>query len=144
MWADSLLAFERGHLLRLGIWAVLSAVVGVFLWWWVSSRRVEAPFIRNFAIQMFAWGCIDLAITAWGWQGLELRDYAAAMNMQHFLWLNVGLDVGYVAVGASIAISGWTFARRLGAVGAGVGVIVQGLALFVLDVRLLTIITPSS
>ena len=143
MWADTLLAFERGHVIRLAIWATSSAIVGAILLWWIFARRVHTPFIRNFAIQMLAWGSIDLAIAAWGWQGLALRDYASAMNMQQFLWLNVGLDVGYVAVGATLAIAGWILGQRLGALGAGVGVIVQGLALFVLDIRLLTIISPT-
>lgn len=143
MWSDSLLAFERGHLIRLGIWAGLSVMIGAALWLFLSARRVNAPFIRNFAIQMFAWGCIDLAITTWGWQGLALRDYTSAMNMQHFLWLNLGLDVGYVMVGATLAATGWIIGKRLGALGAGIGVIVQGLVLFVLDLRLLTIIGSS-
>ena len=39
-------------------------------------------------------------------------------------------------VGATLALCGWKFGRRLGLVGAGLGVIVQGLALAVLDLQL--------
>ncbi len=143
MWADSLLAFERGHLLRLAVWAGLSVLAGALLLWWVFARRLAAPFIKHFALQMLAWGLVDSAITLWSWSGLELRDYASATKLQQFLWLNVGLDLGYAAVGATLAVTGWVLGKRLGAVGAGIGIILQGLVLFVLDVRLLTIISPT-
>ena len=143
MWADTLLAFERGHLLRLAVWAGLSTLVGGLLLSWIYARRLKAAFMSHFAIQLLAWGVVDLAIAYWSWQRLELRDYASAMKLQQFLWLNVGLDLGYAAVGATLVITGWKLGKRLGAVGAGLAIILQGLALFVLDVRLLTIISPS-
>lgn len=140
MYADTLLALERGHLLRLGLWAAASIIVGAFillmLWW----RKGNAPFLRHFAIQMLAWGVVDLALVGWGWQGLAYRDYAASVQLQQFLWLNVGLDAGYVGVGITLAATGWILAKRLGLLGAGVGVVVQGFALFVLDLRLLTVL----
>jgi hypothetical protein len=58
------------------------------------------------------------------------------VRLDRFVWLNIGLDAGYVAVGATLALLGWRFGRRLGLVGAGIGVIVQGLALTVLDLQL--------
>lgn len=143
MWADALLIAERGHVLRLGLWAATSVLAGLLLFGWLALRRVQAPFIRNFAIQMFAWGTVDLVIAAFAFQGLAMRDYASAMRMQQFLWLNAGLDVGYAAVGATLAIAGWRIGQSLSAVGAGVGVIVQGFALFVLDIRLLTIMSST-
>lgn len=142
MWADALLELERGHLLRLALWAGGSALAGGVMLAWVMLRRLQAPFLRHFALQMFAWGVIDLAIVTWGWHRLALRDYAAAVELQQFLWLNVGLDAGYMGIGATLAIAGWRLGRRAGAVGAGVAIIVQGLALFMLDVRLLTIMGP--
>jgi hypothetical protein len=52
--------------------------------------------------------------------------------------MNVGLDVGYILVGATLAIVGWRLGggRRLGVVGAGTGVVVQGTALILLDLLL--------
>lgn len=141
MFADTLLLLERGHLLRLGFWAGASVVVGLVLLLLVR-RRGDAPFVRHFAMQMLAWGAIDLALVAWGWQGLAYRDYAGALELQQFLYLNVGLDVGYAGIGLTLALAGWQLGRRLGPVGAGVGVIVQGLALLLLDVRLLLLIGP--
>lgn len=140
MYADTFLLLERGHLLRLGIWAGLSVVVGALLLLLVTRRATNAGFLRHFAIQSLAWGLVDLAIVAWGWQTLSYRDYGSAMQLQQFLWLNVGLDAGYAGIGLTLVITGWMLGKRLGLVGAGVAVIVQGLALFVLDIRFLTVI----
>ena len=140
MYADTLMDLERGHLLRLGVWALLSVVLGALLLGLIYWRKAGAPFLRHFAIQLLAWGVIDAALVGWGWKNLAYRDYDGAMQLQKFLWLNVGLDAGYVGVGITLALAGWWLGKRLGALGAGVGVMVQGFALFVLDLRLLTVI----
>ena len=44
---------------------------------------------------------------AYQWHGLALRDLAGATRMDHLLWLTLGLDLGGVAVGATLAASGW-------------------------------------
>ena len=137
MWADTLLNLERGHLLRLGLWAAASVVAGALLLV-LLRRKKGATFLRHFAIQLLGWGFVDGVLVAWGWNGLAFRDYASATQLQKFLWLNVGLDVGYVAVGITLAATTWVLGKRLGGLGAGVGVVVQGLALLVLDLRLLT------
>jgi len=138
MFADTLLALERAHLLRLGAWAIGSLLAGTLLLALVALRRAAGPqpLLRHFGIQTAAWGAVDLAIVLWAWRGLALRDHAGATALDRFLWLNLGLDVGYVAVGATLAVAGWTLGRRLGAVGAGLGVVVQGAALFLLDLLL--------
>jgi hypothetical protein len=133
MWSDTLLAAERAHLARLLVWASASVIAGAALLLFVSLRGTNTPLLRQFGIQALAWGAIDLGIVAWAWRGLRLRDHAGAMGLVRFLWLNVGLDLGYVGVGATLALAGWIIARHLGAVGAGVGVVTQGLALLVLD-----------
>jgi hypothetical protein len=133
MWADTLLGLERAHLLRLFVWAALSMLVGTAAWF-LGGR--QSPLLRHFGIQSFAWGAVDAAIAGFAWPRLALRDYTGALSLDRFLWLNVGLDVGYVGVGLTLALCGWRMGRRLGLVGAGIGVIVQGLALFVLDLLL--------
>ena len=133
MWSDSLLAAEREHLQRLVLWAIASVLVGTALLAWLAIRRERAPLLSHFAIQSVAWGAIDLAIAGWAWRGLKMRDLDGATALDRFLWLNVGLDVGYVGVGVTLAVTGWMLGRRLGLVGAGIGVVVQGLALLVLD-----------
>ena len=133
MWADTLLAAERAHLLRLLVWAAASIVVGLALVALLAHRRTNAPLLRHFAIQTAAWGIIDFVLGVSAWRGLALRDYDRAMSLLRILWLNVGLDVGYVGVGITLALAGWVAGRRMGLLGAGLGVVTQGMALLVLD-----------
>ena len=135
MFADTLLALERAHLVRLLVWGAGSVLAGTVLLVLVAVRRAvgPTPLLWHFAIQTLAWGAVDLAIVLWARRGLALRDNAAARSLERVLWLNLGLDVGYVAVGVTLALTGWVVGRRLGAVGAGIGVGVQGAALFLLD-----------
>jgi hypothetical protein len=77
-----------------------------------------------------------MGLAAWGLRSLAVRDLAAATRFDRFLWLNVGLDMGYVMVGLTLLIIGWRGARRAGLIGAGIGVIVQALALVILDLLL--------
>lgn len=142
MWADTLLTLERGHLQRLLLWAAASVVIGTSLLALLAARRSAAPLLRHFAIQCIAWGLVDAAIVAWAWRGLAYRDFAGVQQLLNVLWLNVGLDAGYAAVGATIALLGWRWGGRLGAVGAGVGVVLQGLVLALLDLRLIALVGP--
>lgn len=133
MWADSLLLAEQHHLVRLFIWSEASLVVGggmlaILLW-----RRVESPMLRHFAIQTAAWGAVVLALAFVGWKRLGVRDHAAAVSLDRFVWLNIGLDIGYVAVGLTLVLTGWFGVRRPGMAGAGAAVILQGFALAWLD-----------
>lgn len=135
-WADTLLDIERLHVLKILVWGALSVGVGTALFALVRVRRIDSPLLQHFAIQSVAWGLIDIAIAVWAQQRLHLRDLASAVALDRFVWLNVGLDVGYVAVGATLVLAGWNLDRRLGLVGAGAGVIVQGCALALLDLQL--------
>jgi hypothetical protein len=137
MWADALLALERTHLLRLALWGGGSVLAGTLVFLLLALRRQRSPLLQHFAIQTAAWGAVDLAICAWAWRGLALRDFDGATSLVNFLWLNVGLDVGYVGVGLTLALAAWRLGKRLGGVGAGLGVIVQGLALALLDLVLI-------
>ena len=142
MWADTLFALERGHLLRLAIWGGASVLTSSILYTVLAVRDDRAPLLRHFAIQMAAWGIVDGGIALWSWRGLALRDFAGAQTLLNFLWLNTGLDVGYVAVGATLAIAAWRWGARAGGTGAGLAVMVQGAALFLLDLRLILMIGP--
>jgi hypothetical protein len=137
MWADVLLSLERAHLLRLALWGGGSLLLGTAVLAWVMLRRPPSPLLQHFAVQTAAWGAVDLAICLWGWQGLALRDLDGATALVNFLWLNVGLDAGYAGVGLALALCGWRLGRRLGLVGAGIGVVVQGLALALFDLILI-------
>lgn len=136
MWADTLLTAEQGHLLRLLAWGAMSVLVGSALLAWLRAGRRASPLLEHFAIQTAAWGAVDLAIAAIARRSLVPRDVAAATRLDRVLWLNIGLDVGYALVGITLIIAGWRLGRRLGLVGAGLGVVVQGVALVVLDLLL--------
>ncbi len=135
-WADTLLQVEQLHVLKLMVWAGFSILTGSALLAILRFRRIDSPLLAHFAIQQIAWGAVDVAIALWARTGLALRDLESAVALDRFVWFNVGLDLGYVAVGATLAILGWRTTVRLGLVGAGLGVVVQGLALAVLDLQL--------
>ena len=139
MWADTLLAAERAHLHQLLLWGGASCVLGVLLLI-VARRPSRSPIVFHFAAQSLAWGAVIVAVGAGSLRSLALRDLGSATQLDRFLWLNLGLETGYVAVGATIALSAWLLGRRYGGVGAGVAIIVQGLALAVMAARLLLIL----
>jgi hypothetical protein len=136
MWADTLLAAERTHLLRLLVWGGASVLVGTALLAWLRVGARRSELLEQFAVQIAAWGVLDLARGALAYATLVPRDVAAATRLDRLLWLNIGLDAGYVLVGLTLAATGWRLGRRLGLAGAGMGVTVQGTALMLLDLLL--------
>lgn len=141
MWSDTLLVAERAHLLRLLAWGAVSVLAGSAIAALLAARRARSPLLTHFAIQTGAWGAIDLLLAGLAWRGLAMRDVAGATRLDRLLWLDTGLDIGCVAVGVTLAIAGWTLGRRLGVVGAGIGVVVQGIALLALDAKFITVLT---
>jgi hypothetical protein len=136
MWADTLLALERAHLLRLVLWGGASLLVGGALLAILRLRAHRSSLLDHFGIQTTLWGTIDLVLALLGLRRLELRDLAGATQLDRFLWLNIGLDAGYVMVGLTLLVLGWRAPQRPGLVGAGLAVIVQGSALALLDLVL--------
>jgi hypothetical protein len=141
MWSDTLLLAERAHLVRLLFWGAACVLIGSTLLAVAATRRPQSPLLMHFAVQTAVWGALDALLAAVAWRGLAERDLAGATHLDRLLWLNGGLDVGYVAVGVALAWTGWVLGRRLGLVGAGLGVIVQGLALLVLDARFISVMS---
>lgn len=133
MWADTLLAAERAHLLRLLIWGAASVVVGTALLAWLRTGRRRSTLLEQFAIQTAAWGAAELALAAMGRASLGIRDLAGATRLDRLLWLSIGLDIGFLMLGLALAVCGWRLARHLGCVGAGIAITVQGGALALLD-----------
>ena len=136
MWADTLQAAEHAHLVRLLVWAAASVLVGTAVLAWMRASGRHSPLLRHFAIQTAAWGAVNATLAAGFMARLAPRDVASATRLDRVLWLNIGLDGGYVLVGVTLATLGWRAGRRLGLVGAGMGVIVQGGALTLLDLVL--------
>jgi hypothetical protein len=136
MWADTLLAVERTHLIRLVVWGGTSLFVGTALLGLLRVRGHRSALLDQFGLQTAAWGSLELALALWRLHRLELRDLAAATRLDRMLWFNIGLDLGYVMVGLTLLVLGWRLVRRLGFAGAGLAVVVQGLALALLDLVL--------
>jgi len=105
-----------------------------------AGRPRRSPIVFHFAAQSVAWGAVIIAVASSSLRSLTLRDLGSATRLDRFLWLNLGLDTGYVAVGATIALCAWMLGRRYGGVGAGVAIVVQGLALAVIAARLIIIL----
>jgi hypothetical protein len=122
------------HLL---IWSLLSMMVGSLLQ--ISRKR----FFRGLGQQFAAWGFIDALIAVFGNRAAQNRYLQHAdplasevtasetSKLRKILWINAGLDVGYVAGGTALALTkgktdtGWR--------GHGIGVIIQGGFLFFFD-----------
>lgn len=117
-------------------WGAASIVLGILLLA-TAGRPRRSPLLFHFALQCAVWGGIEAAFAAEGIRTLALRDLAGATQLDRLLWLNLGLDTGYVAAGAAVGLTGWLLARRQGAIGAGAAVVVQGLALLLLHARFL-------
>ena len=69
-----------------------------------------------------------------------MRDVSAATRLDRLTWLHVGLDAGIVGIGIVLAIAAWMFGRRVALVGAGLGIVVQGLGLLVLNLTFASVI----
>ena len=139
MWSDTLLAAERAHFLRLAVWGGSSALVGTVLLAILTIRRINARIVWHFAAQSLIWGVAVVLLSVMAAHGLTMRDVSAATRLDRLTWFNAGLDIGIVAVGITLASAAWP-ARRLRLVGAGLGIIVQGLALSVLHLTFLAVL----
>lgn len=133
MWADTLLAAEGAHLLRLLLWGAASLLVGTGLLAWLRLGAHRSTLLEQFAIQTAAWGAVEVALAALARASLGMRDLTGATRLDRLLWLNLGLDAGYVMLGLALAVAGWRLARHLGYVGAGIAIVLQGGALALLD-----------
>jgi hypothetical protein len=136
MWADTLLAAERAHLLRLILWGAASLLVGTALVAMLRIGRPRSSLLKHFGIQTAAWGTVELGAALLLLRALALRDLSGATRLDRLLWLNIGLNVGYVLVGIALAVIGWRAVRRLGLVGAGIAIILQGFALAMINLLL--------
>ncbi|WP_299571115.1 hypothetical protein [uncultured Williamsia sp.] len=113
---------------RLAIWGGASTLAGGALAVFGSTARARA-----FGQQNAAWGAIDLVIAA---VATRQSTPPTTSKLRRLLWVNTGLDVGYVAGGAWFAQNTPDLGGRVTpeqARGHGAAVIVQGAALFVLD-----------
>ena len=138
MWADTLQDAERAHLLRLLLWAAVSVLAGTGVLAWLRAGGRRSDLLNHFAIQTATWGAVIAGISAWLLPHLAPRDIAGATRLDRLLWLCVGLDTGAIVVGLTLGAVGLRLGRQMKLVGAGMGVVVQGCALTLLDLMLAT------
>lgn len=122
--------FQRVLSIRLIQWALASIGIGAVL---ASGTK----FWRGVGAQFIGWGVVNMGIAYVGGRVAEQRTrtlpdpYAPeverreAVNLQRLLWINALLDLFYMRGGAWLAGRGKT--------GMGVGIIIQGAALFIFD-----------
>ena len=130
---------QRAHLWRVGAWGLANAVGGAALW--LASDGEASPGRRAFGLQSAAWGAVNTGIAVVGLAGEAdgpTADLAAALGAENgyadVLLVNLGLNVGYAAVGATLwAVSGRGVSDPEAWRGHGVALVVQGAGLFVLD-----------
>jgi hypothetical protein len=134
--ADQLLGLERLFYTKLALWAGLSLVTGSLAFAVIQAKRLASPLLEQFAIQSMLWGVVELGVAVWGRRGVAMRDLAGAVGLDRGIWFGIGLAVGAVLLGVALSITGWRLGRRLGLVGAGVAIVVQGLVLALLHLQL--------
>lgn len=117
---------------------VTSTVIRRLTRWGTASVLVGGAFAlprrtRGFGVQTLMWGAIDLMLAA----VTRGRDKVPqAQTLRRILLVNAALDVGYVAAGAHLAVRTPTLGGRLRPAdgrGHGLAVVLQGAALFVID-----------
>jgi hypothetical protein len=135
VWADTFLRAEQVHLLRLLAWGALSIIAGTGVAATIAVRRSRSPLLAHFALQIAVWGFVVAVIAAVEWRALHLPDLAAAARAERVLWMNIGFDAGFVGMGAVLAVCARALTRNAAALGAGIGIVVQGLALLVIDLQ---------
>ncbi len=128
--------FNRLLTSRLMTWAMTSTILGLIL-------SAFGSFGRGLGSQFVGWAIVNAAIAFFGGRSSEnkftaLGDQAydpalqaeEARKLRRLLWINFGLDVLYMW-------GGWRLMTRKGAGGrtrgTGLGIILQGLFLFVFD-----------
>jgi hypothetical protein len=136
MWADTLLAAERVHHLRLALWGAASLLIGTALVVMLQLGRPRSPLLKHFGIQTAVWGAVELGAALLLLRSLALRDLSGATRLDRLLWMNMGLGMGYTLMGLLLMVVGWRAVRRFGLVGAGIAIVLQGTALTTIDLLL--------
>lgn len=133
------------------IWRFQNTVSRRLLWWatlnvggglWMQQQRNK--FWRGVAMQSISWGAINAGIAIVGSWVARLRYNNQATpyhrevtareerNLRRALWINAGLDVGYVLGGLLLVWTRGTRDRLMR--GNGWGIVIQGGFLLIFDV----------
>jgi len=136
--AVELQSAKRGHLWRVAAWGGTNALGGLALAWATSRSQRSARW--HFGAMSAGWGIVNVGIAAAGLVGTssppgDLPAVLAAERQFHdILLFNLGLNVAYSAVGATMLGAGYrgvSSAERWR--GFGTSLVLQGAGLLVLD-----------
>ncbi len=129
--------YQHQRFLLLLSWGLLSVITGFAL------QLNPKSFWKQFGIQALLWGAIDAALALFGLTSADKKgkryvlgeldttdEQKDARTFYRLLLLNTGLDVGYVSVGAWLVQH---FKGRTDRRGMGLGILIQGLWLFLFD-----------
>jgi hypothetical protein len=145
MWSDVVLQIERVHLLRLLFWGGASTVAGTGLLVIAYTQGHASAVIRRFALVCALFGGWELILGAVDYHELALRDLSGATRLERLAWMELGLFLGMIGVGATMAIVARAVGPRvtdsaesaLPWMGAGIAVVLHGAALATLELLLL-------
>jgi hypothetical protein len=137
--SQSLRAEQEAHLWRVGAWGLANLVSGTALV--LASDRSEQPGRWAFGVQSGAWGAVNVGIATVGLlsgPGEATPEWAEAFAAENgyadILLVNLGLNVGYAAVGGTLlAVAGRDVPTPAAWRGHGTALVLQGAGLFVLD-----------
>lgn len=141
MWADLVLRAERQHAVELLAWAVLSLAMATISFLVTKGKRGQFALLGGFASQLAVWAVLVGVVGAIELHGLTMRDLSSATRLEHLTWARAGFDVGIVGIGAVLGGASHVLARSQRGLGAAAAIIAQGLALLVIDLRLIALIS---
>ncbi|MHA3962126.1 MAG: DUF6992 family protein [Candidatus Thorarchaeota archaeon SMTZ1-45] len=107
---------------RLLTWSILNVIIGG-LFFFISPFS----FLKGIGLQGILWGLIDAVIALFT---LFKQNTQLIEKISKVLRINIVLDIGYQLVGITLLVFFWQDAFLAGN---GLGVIIQGLFLFFLD-----------
>lgn len=129
--------YQQRRFFLLLSWGLLSVIAGLGL------QLNPKPFWKQFGIQSLLWGAIDAALALFGIIGANKKEERYALGelgtpdeqkdaraFYRILLINTGLDVGYVGLGVWLM---QRFKARADRRGMGLGILIQGLWLFLFD-----------
>ena len=103
------------------VWSIASIISGIVLVF------VPVSVLQGIGLQTVLWGIIDAIIAV---AGILRNKKMPANKAARFLRINVFLDIGYMLVGSVLILLFWVDPFILGN---GIGIIIQGVFLFGLD-----------
>jgi len=139
--SDLVFNAEHQHAVDLLAWAALSLLLATASLVLTKGRDGPSPILNGFATQLALWAVVIASAGALEWHRLTMRDLSGAARLERLMWARAGLDVGIVGMGAMLGGASHVLARRSRGMGAAAAVAAHGLALLVIDLRLIAAIS---